>query len=187
MSRSASRSTRGRRIRRRSRLVPALIVLLAGLVAWSAAIGIWRDGAVPDGLATRLPGTRLAATDVRLDSPVAVATRFVDAFLAVEHSDMASLADRVLALSTDPFQSQYRATREQLASQAEERQTIVRAEVRSVAIAELSDDDAVVLVAADGHRRDAPGSGEMTTPARMRLTLVRTEDGWAVADVRFVR
>ena len=147
---------------------------------------------VPDGR-DRLVG---ALTPWRADSDLttrhraaaAAAEELALAFLSVDHRDMDTLVDRVLARSTGEFASEYAGERDRLVREARRARAVSVAEVVAVGVDELDQDSATVLVAADTVVRNrSTGERAEARYYRLRLDLVLEDGRWLTQDVEFVR
>ena len=110
------------------------------------------------------------------------------AFLSVDHRDMDTLVDTVLAGATGQFASDYAAQRDRLVREARRARAVSVAEVVAVGVVEQDADTATVLVAADTVVQNrSTGNEGVARYYRLRLELVRDGERWLTEDVEFVR
>ena len=167
------------------RALTGVLVLL--LVLTGAAATLLEDGR------DRVVG---AMTPWRGDSDVTIRHREVAqaaeelalAFLSVDHRDMDSLVDTVLAGSTGDFAADYAAQRDRLVAEAKRARAVSVAEVVAVGVVEQDSETATVLVAADSVVQNrSTGDKGVARYYRLRVELVREGGRWLAEGVEFVR
>lgn len=172
----------GRATARRWVLVDGALVLLALVLAVTVVVVWTREAPAAAG---DEPAQRTSAVYREV---TAAATEQAAAFLEVDHRDMEAVTERVLAGATGDFAEQYAASRERLVARVERARAVVTSATRVVGVAELDDQRAVVLVAADSAVRDRDtGEEEELRKHRMRLVLEQEDDAWLVSELGFAR
>lgn len=119
---------------------------------------------------------------VRSAAAVVAARSGTIAFFSLDVAHVQDDIDRVLALGTGRFRSEYLASREQVVSRVRQRQLVVTADVPAdgVALESYDDDRAKVLVGVDVVTRE-PGESVRTDHYRMRAQVVRSGETWKVS------
>lgn len=117
-----------------------------------------------------------------------VARAQAEAFLAVDHRDMDTVVQRVLDGATGDFAEEYAAGEADLVASVTRSRTVAESSARALGVAELDEDRAVVLVAADSEIRTREGGQETELRKhRLRLEVVREGERWLVSELGFVR
>lgn len=109
------------------------------------------------------------------------------AFLRVDHRDMEPLVAAVLDGATGDFAEQYDAQRERLVSEAVRTRASSTGEVVSLGVADLTDDAATVVVAANSTVSNSSTEQPQTRYYRLRLRLERVDGRWLTSSLEFVR
>lgn len=118
----------------------------------------------------------------------AAAEELTLAFLHVDHRDMDPLVEAVLDGATGEFRKQYAENRDKLVRDARRNRSRSTGEVVALGVADLEDDSAEVLVAANSLVANKRTAGaEQPRYYRLRLSLVREGDRWLASDLEFVR
>ncbi|MBS2937748.1 hypothetical protein KDN32_08330 [Nocardioides sp. J2M5] len=109
------------------------------------------------------------------------------AFLRVDHRDMEPLVAAVLDGATGDFAEQYDAQRERLVSEAVRTRASSTGEVVSLGVADLTDDAATVVLAANSTVSNSSTDEPQTRYYRLRLRLERVGGRWLTSSLEFVR
>ena len=150
-----------------------VVVVEDGPARFVAAVAPWRDDS---DVTLRHRAAAAAAEDLTL------------AFLSVDHRDMDTLVDRVLAGATGEFAAEYAGERDRLVAEARQARAVSVAEVVAVGVSDLDRDSATVLVAADTVVQNAStGSRPEPNYYRLRVDMVLRDGRWLARDVEFVR
>lgn len=158
----------------RGRLLPVgvplvLAVVLVALLATSA--WFWLDDRGDEGRGSASTAARTAAVT----------------FFSLDHADASANIDRLLAMSTGRFKSDYRAQRATLEKQVESKQLTVTARVsqNGTALEFFTPTRSQVLVAVDTTTALANGRSEKGS-YRIRVVLSRVDSKWLVSGLEQV-
>ena len=152
-----------------TKLAIALALLFAALSVFLAFV------------ATSLRSELDEERDVRADVEE-VAGRFSEALLTYSFSDLDATRDRVLALSTGTFATEYEEAFPGLAELIEQSESSAQATVKDVFVSSIDGDRATAITVVDAVGTGA--GGPRTQPdSYVRLDLVRTASGWKVDGV----
>lgn len=163
-------------------------VLVALLLVTAGVVAVRADG--PDRFEQALAPWRGQDEDVsvRHREVAAAAKDLAVAFLSVDHTDMDALVEKVLAGATGEFAAAYAADRDRLVREAQRARSLSVAEVVAVGVAELGEESATVLVAADTVVRNrTTGDRAEARYYRLRIEMVREDGRWLARGVEFVR
>lgn len=164
----------------------ALGVLAALLAVACVVVLVWP---------TAVPGRSAAEeADDRDRAARTAATKATKAFLEVDYRDMDPLIERVLSLSTGTFKNQYETAKASLKTEAQAAKAVASGAVRRVGIGTITEDSAVVYVAADSKisntliekERAAGKDVEDQRYYRFQLDLKKVGDRWLLENLQFI-
>jgi len=142
-----------------------------------------------------LPGTSPAdRASKQYDAATKAAGVAMDAFLSVDYHNMDKLQDRLMALSTGAFKTQYAAAQVNIKATAQAARVVATPTIKDVAIDQLSKGKATAVVAADLVRSNkattkqkatarCPHKGASCLYFRFKVDLTQTTDGWKLSGV----
>ncbi|UFN45413.1 hypothetical protein [Nocardioides okcheonensis] len=151
-------------------LAVVLVVLVVGIV-----LAVRGSGSVDDDLTAEQQEVAAAARTEAL------------AFLRVDHRDMEPLVEAVLDGATGDFAEQYGSQRDRLVRETVRTRATSTGEVVSLGVADLSDDAATVVVAANSSVSNSSTEQPQTRYYRLRLRLERVDGRWLTSSLEFVR
>ncbi|MEJ7633619.1 hypothetical protein [Aeromicrobium sp.] len=109
------------------------------------------------------------------------------AFLAIDHTRMDDVTDRVLDISTGTFKDQYRASLKSLKESAASQESYSKGSVGEIGLSEVDADSASVFVAAGSEVRNKGTKGEAEDRSwRIKLTMAKENSRWLVSQLEFV-
>lgn len=153
--------------------VAALIVITGAALAASGYI-VWQH--------------RIADQEKQRTAEFSAAAREnAEILMALDHSNAQAVVQRVLDHSTGTFKEHYQENVEDLTQQLQESKVVAKATVSDVAVDSMTDDSAVVLVAARTEGTDAVGAPQQPRLWRIGLTLTRDDGQLKISDVEFVQ
>lgn len=157
-----------------------LAVILVVLCAWLALFGIRGSEAAPGST----PSEELAQhySDIRR-----AARAETMAFLAVDHTKMDELTDRVLSGSTGTFKKQYESSLKSLKETAVSQESISKGRVDEVGLSEVDSRSATVFVAAGSKVQNKGTKGKVEDRSwRIKLSMVKEDSRWLISQLEFV-
>ncbi len=158
----------------------ALLLVLAVLVGWLVLFAVKGSAAAPGSTPAEQRAQQLA--DI---SRAARAETL--AFLAVDHTRMDELTERVLDGATGEFKKQYESSLKALKDAAVSQESISKGHVDQVGLGEIDDDSATVFVAAGSKVQNKGTKGKVEDRSwRMRLTMAKVDDRWLISQLEFV-
>lgn len=165
---------------RRSVANAVLAVVLLGLFGWLALFAVRGDVAAP--------GSTPAEERAQEYSDITRAARAETlAFLAIDHTRMDELTDRVLAGATGAFKKQYQASLKSLKEAAASQESFSKGRVDEVGLSEVDADSAAVFVAAASKVRNTGTKGKVEDRSwRIKLSMVKEDSRWLVSQLEFV-
>lgn len=153
----------------------ALVLLAAALVVWTRPA----TGGAGDARARALSARQGAVTEA--------ARAEVEAFLGVDHRDMAEVVGRVQEGATGEFAREYAAGADRLVASTRRSRATSLPTVRAVALGKLTARRVEVLVAADARVSNrASGGREQLRQHRLRLVMVERDGRWLTEQLEFV-
>ena len=166
-----------------SRLSPinvVLAVLLVGLSAWLVLFAVRGDAAAP--------GSTPAEQQDQHYSDISRAARSATlAFLAIDHTRMDQVTDRVLDSATGPFKKQYESSLKSLKETAVSQESISKGKVDEVGLSEVSDSAATAFVAAGSKVQNKGTKGKVEDRTwRIKLSMVKEDGHWLISQLEFV-
>ena len=130
--------------------------------------------------------TKAAATDSRNDA-VRTARTAAGELLAYDYRHIADEVAAAQKLLTNPFSGQYALTTRSLQSEAVRLKTIVKADVKAIAVEDATHNRVVVLLFIDQSSvKQLPGQPKPTARVdeqRVRMTMVRAKGTWLVSEL----
>ena len=159
-----------------------LALLVLGLVLGAALSGLLARGA------DALPGETEAEHREQQHADVTrAAAAEVEAFLGIDHERVDEQARTVLDGATGDFEQQYADELEGLRRSARRQESTADATVLEVAISELGETEATVLVSADTEVTSKSTDGRpRTVPWRIQLDMVKEGGRWLTSGLQFV-
>lgn len=151
-----------------------LTALLLALVALTATVVLL-------GLQVRADSARERQERAALSAAREAAT----ALTSLSHRTTDDDVDRVLAAATGELAQQFRDSRDRLRTLLGSRRSISSGTVLEAGLAELTDDDAVVLLAVNASVTDADSATPRLQRYRITMTMARVGDRWRAEQVRF--
>ncbi len=155
-------------------LIGVLSVVLAGLLGGVA----WLVGTAESVDEERTATQQEVATAARAEAL---------AFLTVDHRTMDVVVERVLDGATGEFREQYASQSRRLTREATRTRATSAGEVVSLGVADLGEDAATVLVAANSTVTNTSTDEPEVKYYRLELGLVREDGRWLTSTLRFVR
>ena len=169
-------------------LTAGLAALLALLVLVTVAILV-RGGETPvvSKLLPRHSATGSEQQTLQFGAAEQAASAWTIKFMTVNYKTMDPLITAVLDASTDPFKTQYDRSKVNLKALVQDNLTISTGKVKAVGVSELTGDQAVVFVAADGTVTNKSTKGKASARYyRLKLTMLHRGDKWLTSQVEFV-
>jgi Mce-associated membrane protein len=157
-----------------------LLVILVALCCWLALFAVRGSEAAPGSTPTEALAQQY--TDIRR-----AARAETLAFLAVDHTRMDELTDRVISGATGAFKKQYKASLTSLKETAVSQKSISKGHVDEVGLSEVEPRSATVFVAAGSKVQNKGTKGEVEDRSwRIKLTMVKQDSRWLVSQLEFV-
>ncbi|MBU8831460.1 hypothetical protein [Mycolicibacterium goodii] len=116
----------------------------------------------------------------------AAARQGVVTLMSLDHSRAKGDVQRIIDISTGDFKADFEATADDFAKVAEQAQVTTEAQVNAAAVDSMTDDSAVVLVAATSNITNAAGANQDPRNWRLSVTVQRDGDQIKLAKVEFV-
>lgn len=158
-----------------------LVLIVCALVLVAASVLWFKEGAAAT------PGDSRAETLSREYEQVTTAARDETlAFLAVDYRRMDPLIAKVLAGAAGTFRTQYSHAQVNLKASAQQAHAVSSGKVLAVGISDLSDNAAVVFVAADAQVSNTSTKTPQPRYYRLKLTMVRQGGSWLTSNLQFV-
>ncbi|VXC25722.1 hypothetical protein [Aeromicrobium sp. 9AM] len=165
---------------RTSAINAALGVALVGLLAWLVLFAVRGSEAAPGST----PTEELAG---RYSDVTRAARAETLAFLAVDHTKMDELTDRVLSGATGTFKKQYKASLKSLKETAVSQESISKGRVDEIGLSEVEPSSATVFVAAGSKVQNKGTKGKVEDRFwRIKLTMVKQGSRWLISQLEFV-
>jgi Mce-associated membrane protein len=157
-----------------------LAVILVALCGWLALFAVQGSEAAP--------GSTPTEEKAQLYSDISRAARAETmAFLAIDHTRMDELTDKVLAGSTGTFKKQYKASLKSLKETAGSQESISKGHVDKVGVSEAEPGTATVFVAAGSKVQNKGTKGKVEDRSwRIKLTMAKEHGRWLVSQLEFV-
>lgn len=153
-----------------------LVELVILVLLWVLAVAIGGASALPwTTSAERVGGENQGATTA--------AENFVDAFLNVDHRHVDADADRVIALSTDPFRKQFSDNATDLRIAVVNSQSVAKGTVRAAGVELAGGDFARVLIAADAVVTSRSTQGPKRSHYRFVVSVQKVKGRWLVSNL----
>lgn len=157
-----------------------LAVILAILLGWLVLFAVRGDVAAPG--STPAEERAQVYADVRR----AAQTETL-AFLAIDHTKMDEVTQRVLDGATGEFKKQYQQSVKALTDAAVEQKSIARGKVSEVGLGEVDADSATVFVAASSKVKNSGTDGKFEDRSwRIKLTMSNEDSRWLISRLEFV-
>lgn len=158
----------------------ALAAILLVLCGWLLLFAVRGSAAAP--------GTTPAEGRAQEQADITRAAREGTlAFLAIDHTRMDELTDRVLDHSTGAFKKQYKASLKSLKEAATTQKSVSKGSIGEIGLSEVDADSATVFVAATSKVQNTGTKGEVEDRSwRMKLSMVKEDSRWLVSQLEFV-
>lgn len=155
-------------------------LILLGLCSWLVIFAVRGSAAAP--------GSTSAQDTAHEYSDINRAARAETlAFLAVDHTRMDKLTDRVLDGATGTFKKQYKASLKSLKEAATSQKSVSKGHIDEIGLSEVDADSASVFVAAGSKVQNKGTKGEFEDRSwRIKLTMVKEGSRWLVSQLEFV-
>lgn len=174
---------------RRSRLVPALLVVAVLLACACVAGGVVvARQALDAGSDVASDRTRPPSAEVqdRYGEVKKAAEATATALVNIDYRKPEESFDAVAATSTGTFLDQYKASSESLVELVTGFKSVLQGTVVASAVDDLDEDSATVLVATEGTVGNAQtGQDRQVRNFRLYVTLVRQDGTWLTNDLEF--
>lgn len=158
----------------------ALLLALVLLVAWLVLFAVRGSAAAPGSTPAEARAEQYAAV-------TQAARAQTLAFLAVDHTKMDELTERVLDGATGEFKKQYQTSLKSLKDAAISQESVSTGTVNQIGLGNVDDDSATVFVAAGSKVKNKGTKGKVEDRSwRMKLTMAKVEDRWLVSQLEFV-
>ena len=165
---------------RTSAIRAVLAVILVALCGWLVIFAVRGSAAAPG----RTPSEALAQQYSDIRSAARAETL---AFLAVDHTRMDELTDRVISGATGAFKKQYEASLKSLKETAISQESISKGHIDQIGLSEVEPRSASVFVAAGSKVQNKGTKGEVQDRSwRIKLTMVKQDSRWLVSQLEFV-
>jgi Mce-associated membrane protein len=116
----------------------------------------------------------------------AAARQGVVTLMSLDHTHAKEDVQRIVDISTGDFKTDFEATADDFAKVAEQAKVTTQAQVNATAVNSMTDDSAVVLVAATSTITNAAGANQDPRNWRLSVTVKRDGDQIKLAKVEFV-
>lgn len=116
----------------------------------------------------------------------AAARQGVVTLMSLDHTHAKEDVQRIIDMSTGDFRADFEATAEDFAKVAEQAKVTTEAQVNATAVDSMTDDSAVVLVAATSRISNSAGADQDPRNWRLSVTVKQDGDQIKLAKVEFV-
>lgn len=155
-------------------------VILVGLLSWLVLFAVRGSAAAPGST----PTEELARQYSDINRAARAETM---AFLAVDHTKMDELTDRVLSGATGAFKKQYQASLKSLKETAVSQESVSKGSVDEIGLSEVESRSATVFVAAGSKVQNKGTNGKVEDRFwRIKLSMVKQGSRWLVSQLEFV-
>jgi Mce-associated membrane protein len=117
---------------------------------------------------------------------VAAARQGVVTLMSLDHTKAQDDVQRIIDNTTGQFKEDFEAQRDAFAQVAQDSKVVTEVTVNVVAVKEMTDDTAAVLVSATSRVTNAAGANQDPRPWRLMVDLVREGDQIKMSKVEFV-
>ena len=155
-------------------------VILVALLGWLVLFAARGSAAAPGSTPTEDLDRRYADISKAARSETM-------AFLAVDHTRMDELTERVLSGATGAFKKQYEASLKSLKETAVSQESVSKGSVEEIGLSEVDSSSATVFVAAGSKVQNKGTNGKVEDRFwRIKLTMAKQGSRWLVSQLEFV-
>lgn len=168
-------------LRDRTTVIRAVLaVILAVLLVWLVLFAVRGSEAAP--------GSTPAESKTQEYAQISKAARQETlAFLAIDHTKMDELTNRVIAGATGDFKKQYQSSLKSLKDAATSQESISKGSINEIGLSEVDARTATVFVAAASKVQNTGTKGKVEDRSwRIKLTMAKEGSRWLVSQLEFV-